>query len=193
MVNAVDLLAEGEPADIPGIKRHDEIGSVGRSLETISKKGLEAARLRSALDSCSTMVMVANRQGNINYVNPALDRMLKSCEPEIRKQAPSFDVSNLMGAGLGTVHNNLSQVCAAAETQGVVQEADIAMGSRRLHLTISPVTNGSGTYLGAVVEWMDRTVELAMQGEIDRIINAAREGNLREKSTFMVSMALIWS
>ena len=49
MATAVNLLAEGEHAEIPGTKRQDEIGSVGRSLEASSRKGLEAARLRSAI------------------------------------------------------------------------------------------------------------------------------------------------
>ena len=127
------------------------------------------------------MVMVSNRQGNIIYVNPALDRMLKTYELDIREQVSSFDASNLIGAKLGAVHGSLSQGSETVEVQSTAQEISVVMGSRHLNLTISPVTNASGAFLGTIVEWMDRTVELAMQGEIDRIINAAREGNLREK------------
>ena len=41
------------------------------------RKGLEAARLRSALDGCDTMVMVSNRRGQIIYQNDTLKSYLR--------------------------------------------------------------------------------------------------------------------
>jgi len=168
MVKAVEVMSKGDHTQIPGIERHDEIGSVSRSLEAISQKGLEAARLRSALDGCSTMVMVANRRGEIVYVNPCLLKMLQTYENEIRRDLPDFNADELLGANLDIFHDNLSSA----------QDVNIEVGGRQLRLIVNPVTSATQTHLGTVVEWADRTVELAMQGEIDRVINAARQGDL---------------
>lgn len=180
MATAVDLMAQGETTEVPGTRRYDEIGSVSRSLETISQKGLEAARLRSALDGCSTMVMVSNKRGDIIYVNPALLQMLQKFGAEIRKDLPAIDVNNLIGVNIDAIDQSLSHdhVIAGSFTAG--RELDIDAGSRRFRLTASPIQNASGTHLGIVLEWLDRTVELSMQSEIDRVINAARQGDFSQ-------------
>lgn len=70
--NALGRLAEGEVVDLPGRQRSDELGQLVRSTDRIYQKGLEATRLRSALDGCDVMVMVANRRHEIVYQNDAL-------------------------------------------------------------------------------------------------------------------------
>ncbi|MEL6475750.1 MAG: HAMP domain-containing protein [Pseudomonadota bacterium] len=52
---AVHRLSEGQDVEVPGRGRHDEIGELARSMEHVYLKGLEAARLRAALDDCSTL------------------------------------------------------------------------------------------------------------------------------------------
>jgi methyl-accepting chemotaxis protein len=60
IVAAVARLARGEDVKVAGSDRQDEIGQLARSLDQVYQKGLEAARLRTAMDRCKTMVMIAN-------------------------------------------------------------------------------------------------------------------------------------
>ena len=180
MVTAVELMARGENTKVPGLERYDEIGTLARSLETIDQKGLEAARLRSALDGCSTMVMVSNKRGDIIYGNPALIRMLQVHRSDIQKDLPAFDVDDFIGTRLDIVHKSLAHDHTMTGGSSAASEVDMEIGSRRFRLTASSILNASGTFLGTVVEWSDRTVELSMQSEIDRVINAARLGDLSQ-------------
>ena len=177
MVGAVNLMARGEHTEIPGHDRGDEIGSVSRSLKSISLKGLEAARLRSALDGCSNMVMVSNRRGEIVYVNPVLQKLLQSLETAIRSDVPSFNASELVGASFDSFHKNPSHNRSIIENLTSPREVNIEVGGRHIRLTVSPILSETGAQLGTVVEWADRTAELSIQGELNRVINAARQGD----------------
>jgi methyl-accepting chemotaxis protein len=56
-------------AVVPGTLRRDEIGDLARSLKTIHEAGVEAARIRTALDGCRTNVMVCDAEDRVVYVN----------------------------------------------------------------------------------------------------------------------------
>ena len=181
MVDAVNMMAKGDATKIPGIERGDEIGSVSRSLEHISQKGLEAARLRSALDCSNTMVMVANRRGEIVYVNPCLMRMLKSHEVAIRQDVPNFSSANLLGSSFDIFHKNPPHNRGIVEGLSANREVNIKVGGRRLNLAVTPVTNESNTRIGTVVEWADKTEDLSIQDEINGVISAASQGDFGRK------------
>ncbi len=180
MVPAVNKMSKGEHTDIPGISRGDEIGSVSRSLELISQKGLEAARLRSALDCSNTMVMVANRRGEIVYVNPSLQSMLQNYEAAIRQDVPNFSSGNLLGSNFDVFHKNPNHNRGVVEGLTANREVNIKVGGRRLNLAVSPVLNESKTRIGTVVEWSDKTEDLSIQDEINRVISAARQGDFSQ-------------
>jgi methyl-accepting chemotaxis protein len=181
MVNAVNNMAKGDNVTIPGVDRGDEIGSVSRSIELISQKGLEAARLRSALDASNTMVMVANRRGEIVYVNPCLMRMLKSHETAIRQDVPNFNSGNILGSSFDIFHKNPAHNRGVVDGLSSNREVNILVGGRRLRLAVSPVTNESNTRIGTVVEWADKTEDLSIQDEIRGVISAARDGDFNRK------------
>lgn len=48
-------------------------------------------------------------------------------------------------------------------------------------LIVSPILSASGERLGAVVEWNDRTAELAAMEEIDGVVAAANRGDLSQR------------
>ncbi|MEL6963665.1 MAG: cache domain-containing protein, partial [Pseudomonadota bacterium] len=181
MVDAVNAMAKGENTTIPGVDRGDEIGSVSRSLQAISQKGLEAARLRSALDCSNTMVMVANRRGEIVYVNPRLMQMLKTHEATIRQDLPNFNVGTILGSSFDVFHQNPAHNRGIVESLSSNREVNIKVGGRRLRLAVNPVTNESNTRIGTVVEWADKTEDLSIQEEINTVISAAREGNFNQQ------------
>jgi len=180
IVQAVDKLARGESVKVPGSNRGDEIGVLGRSLDTVYQRGLEAARLRSALNSCSTMVMVVNRHFGVIYANPALTSFFQRFEDKIQASLPNFKASNVVGEHLNSFGEQLSQFEAAAKMSGT-NKVSVTFGGRRLDLAVSPVHNESNVFLGIVLEWVDVTVDLSMQEEIDRVIAAARQGDFDQQ------------
>lgn len=180
MVSTVELMAKGVQTDIPSINRGDEIGSVARSLEEVRQKGLEATRLRSALDNCSTMVLVSNRRGQIVYVNPGLCEYFRTHESEVRKSMPNFEASEVFGSNVDAFLKNHVQDYSVIENLTSPKTIELNFGSRRLRVVVSPVTNEAKDLLGTVVEWADQTDEIVVQEAFNRVISAARQGDFSQ-------------
>ncbi len=181
IVDAVASMVKGETVAVPGSERSDEIGVLARSMGTVYQKGLEAVRLRSALDGCSTMVLVANRQCRVVYANPALLGFFRSYESEIQSDLPNFSADDLTGQDIGMLHDELTQIAAATDKLQSTVHLEISMVDRKLQLAVNPVLNEAGIFLGMVIEWTDATIDLAIQSEIDRVIAAARQGEFDQQ------------
>lgn len=181
ILDAIAEMAKGNEANVPGERRTDEIGELARSTIHVYQKGLEAARLRSALDGCSTMVMVVNRNSNVVYVNDALQAMLDDDEAVIQRDQPDFSAGNLLGSHVGEVHPALAEFDSNTTSLEAVERRQIRVGDRRLNITVTPVLANDGRYLGMVIEWIDATLELTMQEAIDRVIDAASQGDFSQR------------
>ena len=60
-------------------------------------------------------------------------------------------------------------------------KTEILLGGLTFGFTANPVLSKDGERLGTVVEWVDRTIELAMESELESIVGAARAGELSER------------
>ncbi|MDH3660124.1 MAG: DUF3365 domain-containing protein, partial [Alphaproteobacteria bacterium] len=176
MAASVGALTRGEKAELQ-TERLDEIGQLARSMETFYFKGLEAARLRSALDGCETMIMVGNRKFEIAYVNPSLEAFLREHQTELKKDLPWLDVSSLIKSSIDGVLEILNHSRATIQTQSGADRIEIEIGGRSLRLAVSPVHNQNGEFIGTVIEWQDTTAERAVQEQIERVITAVNQGD----------------
>ena len=181
MSGTISEMAKGNEVEVPCLGNGDELGVLARSLDQVLQKGLEAARLRQALDRCTTMVMVANNQNEIVYVNPALHQHLKQYEAAIRSDVPRFACDSLVGSNVDIFHKNPAHNRRIIEGLKGLRQVDIQVGGRRLHLAVNPVINEIGTHLGTVVEWHDRTEDAKMRESIDRMVTAVKEGTFDER------------
>ena len=57
----------------------------------------------------------------------------------------------------------------------------IKVGNRVFGLVANPVLSKQGERLGSVVEWKDRTAEVAIENEVAEIVNAASRGELDKR------------
>ncbi|MEM8949872.1 MAG: nitrate- and nitrite sensing domain-containing protein [Pseudomonadota bacterium] len=176
IVAAISKLAAGEKAEIKGGNRKDELGRLCRSLETVYQKGLEAARLRSALDSCSTSILVTNGRADIIYVNPTMQELLAGQMQHLGLS----DIKQLMGTNIEALGLSKAEVVDSKTGGQAAREIEAALGDRRLRYVANSIANQSGTYLGTVLECSDLTEDLTIQEEIDSVIQAARQGDFKK-------------
>ncbi|MAR91474.1 MAG: chemotaxis protein [Pseudomonadales bacterium] len=142
----------------------------------------ENARIRQALDSVSANVMVADRDLNIVFTNCAVLDMMSRAEADIQKELPQFQVAGLMGTNIDIFHKNPAhQRQLLRDLQEPVQSSFV-LGGRTLTVHASPVRDAAGTPIGTVVEWADRTEEVAIEQELDQMISAATRGNLSQRA-----------
>jgi methyl-accepting chemotaxis protein len=152
-------------------------------------------RIRNALDNVSTNVMIADNDRNIIYINRSLFDMFTRAENDLRKELPQFDVRKIMGANIDIFHKNPSHQMRVIDGLKDTFRAQIKVGGRTLALTVNPIINEAGERRGSVVEWLDRKAEMAVEQEINSIVEGAVKGDfsrrvaLENKEGFFHSLA----
>ena len=157
--------------------RTDELVMQQREREVAS----ENLRVRHALDNVSSNVMVADADGQILYMNKAVLGMMRNAESDLRKALPGFDANRLIGANFDTFHRNpghqrnlLANLRSAYATQ-------IEVAGRTFRLEANPIVDEGGVRVGTVVEWRDRTAEVAAEAEVGGLVSAAAEGDFTKR------------
>lgn len=133
------------------------------------------ARIAQALKICDTSVMMADNDFNIVYMNDAVKAMMTEASAELRKAIPSFDHQRLLGANIDLFHKNPAMQRRMLQELKSPYRTDIKVGSLTFGLIATPVLDEAGNRLGTVVEWKNKTLELATAEKEKRLA----EENLR--------------
>jgi methyl-accepting chemotaxis protein len=147
------------------------------ALEAEQKLAAENLRIKIALDGSATNVMIADNERNIIYANRSVIDMLKNAEKDIQKSLPNFSASGLLGSNIDQFHRDPSHQRSLLSSFTATHNAQIKIGVRTFALSANPVINERGERLGSVVEWLDRTAEVAVENEIEKIVENAVAGN----------------
>jgi methyl-accepting chemotaxis protein len=139
---------------------------------------LENARIRTALDKAASNMLVADNDGKVVYTNEAIVSMFRANAGEFRKALPQFDAERVLGGSFDSVHNSPSlHRGALAELRGA-QTADLVLGEASLRVVATPVAGADGERVGTVVQWTDRTQEVATEREVQSVVARALDGDL---------------
>jgi methyl-accepting chemotaxis protein len=172
-------IGKGNYTSKVNVRSRDEIGQTLLGIERMQvalrertdrehAAAMENARIRTALDRVAVGTMLGDTDGKIIYVNDALQALFRSRAAEIRKQLPSFDPERIVGDSF-----DMFQLGALTAAHTV----DLKMGDASLRIVASPV-EGDGRRVGTVVQWVDRTSEVATEDEVQAIVVKAIEGDL---------------
>ncbi|MFC3129090.1 Cache 3/Cache 2 fusion domain-containing protein, partial [Coralloluteibacterium stylophorae] len=135
-------------------------------------------RIRQALDNVTGSVMIADADRRIVYANASVQALLRNAESDLRRDLPAFDASRLIGGSIDDFHRRPEhQARLLAELTGT-HSARIVVGGRTMTLVVNPIVSPEGERVGTVVEWNDRTAEVAVEDEVARIVAAAQRGDL---------------
>ena len=146
--------------------------------EVEQKVARENLRMKQALDVAATNVMVADAEHNIIYANHSLSEMLQAAESDVRTQLPNFRAAEVVGSNIDVFHKNPAHQRAMLANLRSAHKANLEIGGRKFHLVVNPIVDDGGTRIGTVVEWQDRTVEIAAR---EKELQLAAE-NLRIKN-----------
>jgi PAS domain S-box-containing protein len=154
---------------------------LGFDINDAKRRADESLRITNALDNSSTGVMIADTDLNIIYLNKSVQAMLKSAETDIRKDLPDFNADTLLGTNIDGFHKKPEHQRQLLKTFTATYDATIKIGGRTFRLSANPVFNAAGQRLGASVEWIDATAEVAIEDEVDAIVQAAVAGDLSKR------------
>ncbi|MBK6744680.1 MAG: Tar ligand binding domain-containing protein [Hydrogenophilales bacterium] len=185
-------IAQGQFDNQIRVEEDNEIGKLMRALDGMQirlkedvtetrRLAAESLRLKVALDNVSASVMVADTERNIIYMNKSVEALFRNAEAHIREQLPGFDASCLLGANIDGFHKAPSHQAQLLASFTSTYKSTLHIGGRTMTVIANPVINDKGERLGSVVEWGDRTEEIAVENEVSGLVEAAAQGDFSRR------------
>jgi methyl-accepting chemotaxis protein len=151
-------------------------GKLRVQIESERQQALVNSRLKVALDSVSTNVMVADAEGKIIYLNPAIQTLLRLAEADVRAQVPGFSCEAVSGSQIDSLHQDTSRQTRLSELHDT-HRAEMSLGKRVFRFVANPIIGDQGR-IGTVVEWTDRTQDARVEKELQEMLSAVLAGDL---------------
>ncbi|ASJ71122.1 methyl-accepting chemotaxis protein [Granulosicoccus antarcticus] len=190
ILGIVGRIAGGDLSEnLPEIKRESGIYQAIRSMQlnlrdmkdaqsTLAK---ETLRLKLALDNASANVMVADVNNDIIYMNKAAVNLFNSAESELRTALPDFNADSLIGSNVDIFHADPARNRGMIARLDDLHEIRASFGSLSIKLVINPVFDESGSRLGTIAEWFDKTDEINNERQVQELVEAAVNGDLTRR------------
>lgn len=200
VVDTIKAYGEGrfdvKMARLPGQKAviTEAMDDVCNRLSEVVRESERNARIRTALEVVTSNVMIADADQNIVFMNKAVEQMLSNAEADLRKALPQFDVRKVLGSNIDIFHKNPAHQRNMLAGLRDTHRAQIKVAGRTFALVATPVVDAQGVRTGTVVEWGDRTQEVATEEEIATVVAAAANGDfsqrvsMQDKAGFFASL-----
>ena len=150
---------------------------LAKSTHEIDEKNKIAARFIQALNACDTPVMMADKDFNIIFMNENVKKMLEKREKQLQSVLPIFRMDKLMGASIDQFHKVPSHQRNLISGLKGSHKTELKLAGLTFGLIATPLFSENNEFLGAVVEWLDKTEALEIQNK-ERMI---AEDNARVK------------
>ncbi|MGC9491295.1 aerotaxis transducer Aer2 [Vibrio genomosp. F10] len=145
-------------------------------------KEQQIGRLASAVEGMTTNLMMADKEGVIRDVNPALMALLRSREVELTEALPNFDINNLVGANIDVFHKKPAhQRHIISNPDALPFTSNIAVGGLEFTLTCIAMRDTQGNYIGPALQWEDITELQDGQRQVEALIKKAIVGDLNDR------------
>jgi methyl-accepting chemotaxis protein len=161
-------------------RRSDEIGDLFRAMQRMQHDlrerierdqaiASENLRIRTALDSSGTCVMITDAAHRVIYANHAVADLLFQHRGQ------------LVGTPLEAFHRDPAQLATVLEQLHDVHHDEVSLGEAHFGESIARVGDADGALLGYVVEWRDRTPQVRVETELAQVVEAAAAGDLSHR------------
>jgi methyl-accepting chemotaxis protein len=123
-----------------------------------------SAFAKSMVDLSPINTMMADKEGNLIYMNAKSLETLKSLQ-----QFLPDSVDKLVGQSIDIFHKNPAfQQSIIGDPANLPRKAIISVGPEKLDLLVSPISDESGEYLGPMVTWEVVTEKLALEEKMSQ-------------------------
>jgi len=178
--NEIELAGTDEAAQV--LTALEEMqGKLRTQIQTERAIAAENTRVRQALDKVSTSVVLADANHQIIYLNDTAQATFARVQHEIRKSLPTFDAHRLRGSSLDALATDPSQQRRMIESLNGSDVQERALGACTFRIVSNPVVGNAGERIGTVVEWTDRTPEVAVEKEMQNMLSGVLAGDLNQR------------
>jgi methyl-accepting chemotaxis protein len=178
--NRIHIQGMDEAAQVLGALGEMQ-GKLRTQIERERAVAAENMRIRQALDKVSTSVVLGDAQHRIIYLNETAQSTFVRNQSEIRRSIAQFDAQHLQGASLDMLASDAAQQRRTLETLTGSDVQERALGACTFRTVSNPVVGDAGERIGTVVEWTDRTPEVAVEKEMQAMLSAVIDGDLTRR------------
>ena len=183
-VKLANAIAGGRFDNEIAVEGEDESADLLRALATMQQELKEQClredasreeilRVRQALDVASGCMMVADGAGRVIYANAAMRALLQDAAADIRQALPAFDAGQPLSWRIADF--------AQGEAGGGTRHAERVFGARSFHLALTDILGEKDARVGSVLEWRERTQEMAGEVEFEHLLEAAVAGDFSRR------------
>ena len=179
--NQIELSGTDEAGQV--LVALDEMQAKLRRLkeEELNAAATVSGRIRAALDNASSAILVADAKLEIIYVNNMFESLVRELEQDLRKDLPRISASSLVGSALDVLFQDPAAGRRTIEALHGKHMEEVCLGGHTLRVVASPVTLKDGERIGTVIEWTNRTQEVAVEIEMERILQSVVAGDLEKR------------
>lgn len=152
-----------------------------QQIESERAAAAENARIRQALDRVSTGVVLADASQTIIYLNEVAVGMFARTQTEIGRNIPGFAAARLLGGSLDLLFRDPAQQHRVVQHMTGSQVQDVKLGDCTFRIVISAVVARDGQRIGTVMEWTERTPEVAVESQMQSMLQAVLAGDLTQR------------
>ncbi len=185
-------LGEGKYGRKIDVTRADEMGRLLKALKSTQIKlgfdideavarARESGRIEEALQKATANIMITDAELRTIYVNEAAVQMFQSAEDEIRRDVPGFRTAELHGTEIGSLYHGAEDHNEYLRQLIDERRTEFKLGALSFEVVANPVLSSTNERLGTVLEWRDRTQEVAIEREVQSIVSAASAGDITQR------------
>ncbi len=174
----INVLTDDKGQVIGHCVNWEEVGEARRALA-------EAAKKEAMIEKSPVNIILADKDLNITYVNPAT---VKNLQP-LASLLP-VPIDHIVGSNIDIFHKNPSyQRGILSDPKNLPHQAIIELGDQKLDLTVSAIYDNKGEYYGPMVTWENSTQREQTQEQqglsteaIAKLVESARNGDLNSRA-----------
>lgn len=147
---------------------------LGEMYDDAHTKLNRSTRLKSALDSASSQIMMVDRRGNIMYMNDALESFFESHQAALQNAYPQFETSRLIGERIEVLFKEESRFKDLSK----IQDFEAQFAEFIFNIKIRPVySEQESEQIGTVIEWLDLTQQKNIENTLKSTLQMASIGH----------------
>ena len=185
-------VAQGNYSNLIDVSKNDELGRMLQGLQAMQTRlGFEVAetkrvademtRIKISLDGSAMPMTISDERNQTIYMNQAGAKLWSEMAARIAESHPGFTVAGMYGENLAQFFDDEATRQAYGAELVEPRTLDVRMGGKLLRVTATPVRNAQGQYLGRASQWLDRTAEVAVEQEVARIVDGAKNGDFGQR------------
>ncbi|MCB1743330.1 MAG: PAS domain-containing protein, partial [Gammaproteobacteria bacterium] len=191
-VHLLARIAEGDYTNPVPVAARDDLGRILEGIDQLQEQlrsRVESeraqferqARVQRALAFVHTNIMIADDEGRVIFVNPAMTDFLEKRRRTLAECIPALDGRELLDQRLADLHPEPAAFGAQIERLTGEQKVAFEIADRRLELVVSPVLEQNGERLGTIVVWDDPTERSRRSQALEQLIADATNGELERR------------